>query len=305
MQQANIQYLTNNQIDKQQWDRCMEEASNRLIYGFSYYLDAMTDNWDALVLNNYEAVMPLPWRKKWGVYYLYQPAFAAQLGLFGNNISSNLLLHFFQAVPKKFQYWDLSLNHQNLFALEQYPLYRRSNFVLALNKPYEVLYGQYRENTKRNIKKAENYGCSIKTAIEIESIIELAKQQPQQNGTTEKDFENFALLYAWLKEDSKAVSYGVYSKQDQLLASCVFFLLKNRAYYILVGNHPNGRTLGASHALIDAFIKDHAEEDLLLDFEGSDIRNLAFFYSSFGGVEEKYPAIRLNKLPWYVKWLKN
>ena len=217
----------------------------------------------------------------------------------------NLLLHFLQAIPKKFQYWDLSLNHQNLFALEQYPLYQRSNFVLALNKPYEVLYGQYRENIKRNIKKAENYGCSIKTAIEIEAIIELAKQQPQQNGTAEKDFENFTLLYTQLKEASKAVSYGVYSKQDQLLASCVFFLLQNRAYYILVGNHPNGRTLGASHALIDAFIKDYAGQDLLLDFEGSDIRNLAFFYSSFGAVEEKYAAIQLNKLPWYVKWLKN
>ncbi len=188
---ANIQYLASNQIDKQQWDRCMEKASNSLIYGFSYYLDAMTDNWDALVLNNYEAVMPLPWRKKWGVYYLYQPAFVAQLGLFGNNISSNLLLHFFQAIPKKFQYWDLSLNHQNLFALEQYPLHQRSNFVLALNKPYEVLYGQYRENIKRNIKKAENYGCSINTSLKpllnwLNSI-----RSKRNRPSEEKDFENF------------------------------------------------------------------------------------------------------------------
>jgi hypothetical protein len=71
-----------------------------------------------------------------------------------------------------------------------------------------------------------------------------------------------------------------------------------------VGNHPNGRTLGASHALIDAFIEDHAAQDLLLDFEGSDIRNLAFFYSSFGAVEEKYAAIKLNRLPWWMKWMK-
>lgn len=304
MQENNIQYLASHQIDKSRWDRCMEKASNSLVYAFSYYLDAMTDNWDALVLNDYEAVMPLPWRKKWGIYYLYQPAFVAQLGLFGNNISADLLLDFLQAIPKKFQYWDLSLNHQNLFAPEQYPLYQRSNFVLPLNKPYEVLYRQYREHLKRNIKKAETYGCSIKTAIDIKAIIELAKEQPQQNATAEKDFENFARLYARLKETSKAVSYGVYSKQDQLLASCVFFLLQNRAYYILVGNHPNGRTLGASHALIDAFIKDYAGQDLLLDFEGSDIRNLAFFYSSFGATEERYAALRENRLPWWMRWLK-
>ena len=89
-----------------------------------------------------------------------------------------------------------------------------------------------------------------------------------------------------------------------LEASCVFLFSHKRAYYILVGNHPNGRTLGASHALIDAFIKDHAGQDLSLDFEGSDIRNLAFFYSSFGAQEEKYAAIKLNRLPWWMKWLK-
>jgi len=43
---------------------------------------------------------------------------------------------------------------------------------------------------------------------------------------------------------------------------------------------------------------------MLLDFEGSDIQNLAFFYSSFGAKQEIFPAIRINKLPFYLKWLK-
>ena len=99
-------------------------------------------------------------------------------------------------------------------------------------------------------------------------------------------------------------TYGIYSKTGQLIASAIFTFSHARAYYILVGNHPNGRTLGASHALIDAFIQDHAGQNLLLDFEGSDLRNLAFFYSSFGAVEENYLSIRENRLPWYLKWMK-
>jgi hypothetical protein len=101
-----------------------------------------------------------------------------------------------------------------------------------------------------------------------------------------------------------AITYGIFSAQNELLASCVFFLSHNKAYYILVGNHPNGKTIGASHALIDTFIKDHAGKNMLLDFEGSDIRNLAFFYSSFGAAHEIYPAIKINRLPFYLKWLK-
>ncbi len=299
-----IQYLTNREVDKRLWDQRIDAAPNGLVYAYSYYLDALTDNWDALVLNDYEAVMPLPWRKKYGFSYLYQPAFVAQLGLFGNDISAPLLSAFFQSIPKKFKYWDFTLNHNNLFALKNYPLFQRSNFVLSLKESYETIYGRYRDNIKRNIKKAVNYGCFIEKDIDINSIVDLAKQQRQQSQTAEQDFQNFALLYRQLKAAFKAMSYGVYSPQNQLLASCVFFFSHNRAYYILVGNHPNGRTLGASHALVDAFIKEYAGQNLLLDFEGSDLRNLAFFYSSFGAVEEKYAAIRLNRLPWWAKWLK-
>lgn len=88
------------------------------------------------------------------------------------------------------------------------------------------------------------------------------------------------------------------------MASCVIVHSHNRIYYVLVGNHPDGKTIGASHALINAIIKDHAGKNLVLDFEGSDIPGLAFFYKSFGSVEEKYSAIRLNRLPFYLKWAK-
>jgi hypothetical protein len=297
-----IQYLHQKEIHKNLWDSCIDNASNGLIYAYSFYLDHMADNWDGLVLNNYEAVMPLPWRKKYGVYYLYQPFLTAQLGLFGNSINAELLESFLKAIPSRFRLWEFSLNHQNLFRLKDFSLYERMNFVLPLHQAYETLYNNYRENTKRNIKKSIQYGCYSRPDIDVKQIIELAGQQA--NSVSKNEFENFEKLYELLKEKDSVKTYGIFSKKAELLASCVFTFSHDRAYYILVGNHPNGRTLGASHALIDAFIKEHAEQDLLLDFEGSDVRNLAFFYSSFGAKEEKFSAIKWNRLPWYVRWMK-
>jgi hypothetical protein len=72
-----IRYLQRDQIDTVQWDNCIGNAPNGLIYGHSFYLDRMAVNWDALVLNDYEAVMPLPWKKKWGIYYLAHPPLTA------------------------------------------------------------------------------------------------------------------------------------------------------------------------------------------------------------------------------------
>ena len=297
-----IRYLLRHEIDDRLWNTCIDGASNGLIYGYSYYLDHMAGDWDGLVLGDYRAVMPLPWRKKWSIHYLYQPPLTAQLGVFGNGLTPLLFARFLQAVPAKFRYWDFSLNHQNVFSTEGFPLYQRKNFVLPLNQPYGILWKGYRENIRRNIKKSRDYGCQVKKDVHPDQVIDLVKFSGQKGNA--EDISGFAVLFQRLKDEGMACTYGIVSDKGDLLSSAVFLFSHQRAYYILVGNHPNGRTLGASHALIDAFIQDHAGKDMVLDFEGSDIRNLAFFYSSFGAQEEVYPAIRLNRLPWWAKWLK-
>lgn len=265
----------------------------------------MAKNWDALVLNDYEAVMPLTWNKKYGIHYLYQPPFTACLGVFGNQLSAETVNDFFNFIPAKFSYWDIYLNHGNFFKLAGFNLYERMNYILPLNESYESLYNNYRENIQRNIKKAGQYGLVISKNIAVANVILLAGQQAREFATLPaEDFKRFEYLYQLLYQKEKATTYAVHTKEGQLLAAAVFFFSHRRAYYIMVGNHPDGKTLGASHALINAFIKDHAGQNLLLDFEGSDIPSLGFFYSSFGAREEKYSAIKLNKLPAPIKWFK-
>jgi len=300
-----IRYLTYQQIDKTKWDACIDNADNGLVYAYSFYLDAMAKSWDALVLGDYEAVMPLTWNKKYSIHYLYQPPFAACLGIFGNALTAETVNEFLKAIPTKFKYWDIYFNPGNLFKLKDLDLYERMNYVLSLNDNYEDLYAAFRENIKRNIKKSEQFRLIINKNIAIAEVITLAREQAGKfSSLTADDYARFEKLFQLFYNKQKATTYGVYTKEGRLIASAVFFFSHKRAYYIMVGNHPDGKTLGASHALINAFIEDNAGEDLLLDFEGSDIPSLAFFYSSFGAVEEKYSAIKLNRLPGVIKWLK-
>lgn len=300
-----IEYLSNKEIDKTKWDACIKQAPNGLIYAYSFYLDAMAKHWDALVLNDYRAVMPLTWNKKYGFYYLYQPAFTASLGVFGKNLNKELIDDFTRSIPSKFKLIEISLNAGNIIDDSKTFSLLRSNYILHLNKPYEDLSKAYRDNHKRNINKAFQLGCHVSKEIPVDEIIQLNKEQLQHiDGTKPEDYPNFKTLYEFLRNKAQAKTYAIVDPKNKVLASAVFFFSHNRAYYIMVGNHPDGKTIGASHALIDAFIKDHANQNLILDFEGSDIRNLAFFYSSFGAIEEIYPALKINRLPWYVRLLK-
>lgn len=300
-----IVHLTHQQIDKKKWDACIEKAPNGLIYAYSYYLDEMSIHWDALILNDYEIVMPLTWNKKWGIAYLYQPFLAAQLGLFGKNISGQHVEAFIKAIPPSFKYIDISLNSSSLPPGENWPGSLRSNYILNLQKSYDYIWGHYSDNIQRNIKKALQQGCTIKKEIEAEKIILLAIQQMKEQGQEEKDNINrFRKLYQELHARDMTKTYGVYSAQGELLSSCIFFLSHRRSYYILVGNDPASKSTGASHALIDAFIKDHAGREMVLDFEGSDIPGLALYYSAFGGKQEKYFSLKWNRLPFFLRWLK-
>jgi hypothetical protein len=297
-----IRYLPHREIDFEKWDHCIESADNGLIYGYSFYLDTMARHWDALVMEDYRAVMPLTWNRKFGIHYLYQPFLTSQLGIFGNDTDMALSAAFVNEIPGRYRLIEISLNRGNHLAGHSL---LSNNYVLSLSKPYEVLYAAYRENIQRNARKARQAGCTAVWAFPVEQVIELAvKQMGSYGKESQENVNRFRSLYSLLSSKKMAGTFGIQSAKNELIASCVFFYSHGRAYYILVGNHPDGRTIGASHLLIDEFIKLHAGQDLLLDFEGSDIRNLAFFYSSFGAHLETYPILRINRLPFYAKWMK-
>ena len=301
-----IRYIQQTAIDKNKWDDCIELSPNGLIYGYSWYLDAMADQWDALVLNDYEAVMPLTWNKKYGIHYLFQPYFCASLGIFSKNkIESATVESFLKTIPDKFKYYDIYLNKDNLFSMQAYPFTIRINYMLSLNNNYEAISNDYRSNLKRNIKKAETGQLIVKNGIGLNEILSLAKETMQRvSSITDEQLNRFQKVFEIAGKKQKAETIGIYSTSNQLLASAAFLYSHHRWYYILVGNHPNGKTLGASHYLIDRFIFNHAETNALLDFEGSEIRNLAFFYNSYGATEERYPALRMNRLPKLLRWMK-
>lgn len=301
--QFHIQYLEREKLDIEKWDQCIRQSVHPLIYAYSWYLDAMAKNWAGLVLNDYEAVMPLPWNKKMGIQYAYQPPFTAALGVFGKEMNTERITAFIAAIPAAFRLVEIPLNHANPVAPGTADIQYRENYVLNLSPSYPILNAAFRDNTKRNMKKALQAGCYIKKEIEVEKVIALAEEQLStltRLGAAE--YARFKSLYELLKEKGKATTYGVQAANNELIASCVYFFSDGRAYYILVGNHPNGKTIGASHLLIDAFIQDHAGQPLLLDFEGSDIRNLAFFYSGFGATLEPYPMLMIKRLPWWARW---
>ncbi len=135
-----IRYLEHEQIDKKKWDDCIARSFNSIIYAFSWYLDIVSEDWDALVEDDFERVMPLTQHKKLFTNYLSQPPFTQQLGIFSiKKLNSEIIDDFIRAIPLRFRFVEINLNSNN--KLERFykfsSIYR--NFELDLISPYEYL----------------------------------------------------------------------------------------------------------------------------------------------------------------------
>jgi hypothetical protein len=112
-----IRYIRHREIDKLKWDACIQRSVNGIIYGYSWYLDIVAEGWEALVEENYESVMPLICRKKFGIRYLFQPFFTQQLGVFSSNkFTEEKIKEFISAIPQKFSFFEINLNTFNKFS---------------------------------------------------------------------------------------------------------------------------------------------------------------------------------------------
>ena len=100
--------------------------------------------WGALIVDDYRMVMPLTWKKKWGIKYLYQPPFIQQLGVFSETqISDDELALFIKAMKRHFRFAEIFLNFQNQTTLAL----ARQNYVLSLASGYEQLRVGYKKMT--------------------------------------------------------------------------------------------------------------------------------------------------------------
>ena len=52
-----IKKLHCTQIDHIKWDKCISESSNGIVYAYAWYLDIVCEDWEAIVVNDYQIVV--------------------------------------------------------------------------------------------------------------------------------------------------------------------------------------------------------------------------------------------------------
>ncbi|NOQ92492.1 MAG: hypothetical protein GQ552_07240 [Flavobacteriaceae bacterium] len=278
-----IQYLLYKNIDLIKYDACISKSSNSRIYALTWYLNCVTDSWGVLVLNDYEAVMPLPKRKKLGINYIYQAPWIQQLGVFSKkSISEELIKDFISRIPKKFVLVDYFFNSDNI--INGKFIKERNNYILSLNQGFETIKSNYNKNRKR-ISNKNFDDFKLNKDGDIGSFLEFYKKQNFNFKTHRDTFERLEKL---LKSKNVAINIWTISYNGESIAGLVWLKEKRRITYLLPVANEVAKNNNIPTFLINELIKEHQNTNCILDFEGSMIEGVAQFYKSFGAETEAY-----------------
>ncbi len=167
MHSNQINIIPSDQIDKEKWDTCIDRSVNDLIYAHSYYLDQIADNWHGIIVNDYECVMPVPWRKKFGIRYCYDVPFIQQLGYFNTlDIDHIILVDTFFSFIK---YGHYNFNYNNSIIADLPGVKIATNFIIELTDK-ESITNNFTKSFKQSLQHAFANDLSYVAATSLEAI---------------------------------------------------------------------------------------------------------------------------------------
>lgn len=305
-----IKYVTHNKINKSKWDNSIKNSFNKLPYAYSWYLDIVSPNWDALIYDDYKAIMPLTKRKKYGISYIYQPILCQQLGVFSTiNKNSFCIDDFIKAIPNKFKIIEIAINSKNFLSNEVFVKQTmiKVNQIIPLRDKYEDIRTRYRRSHKKNIEKFLMH----RTLFEIRN---LSYQQFCQNkfksikekGITlnKREKSIYLRLLMDLERRDYLKTYLGYDNNNEVLGGISFFNI-DESIMIQTFCNIQGRKYGLMFFLIDNLIRENSGKRMFIDFMGSSIEGIRSFHNGFGCYEEYYTFIKINRLNKIIRLIKN
>lgn len=286
-----IERIKYHNIDFEKYSNCIKNSVQKKFYAEKIFLDISTQkDWEVLVYGDYEAVMPIPFVKKFGFKVVINPKLCQQLGIFSKVESKEINDGFHQFLNKNYIVWYYAFNDSNVFSK---PLKQRNNFLIFPDK-YEVVRQKYSPKRKRKLRLDQEVidNSEIKKNPDLQLIRDFILNTGL--GADEKDLQDFISLLTDFHQQGKLDFYGFFyhHKLINLLA-----IYREDYALALLGtfNEKDFVKLSGSSFLIDKVISENIETKIF-DFEGSEVPAVEEFFRGFRPELRPYQCIQKSKI---------
>ena len=287
-----IRLVENNEIDLFKWDSCILNSINGLPYAYSWYLNIVSDNWKAIVMDNYEAVMPLLEDKLFSlVPYIRNDVLVPQLGIFTTKLlTKENKEQFFDILLDKYKWFNIRLNKLSTISFPSIHYQTTERYELDLINTYQRITKNYHSSLQKKLDNAEKNKITVVKGLMPNDLLKLVNDR---FFSVNKSFiMSLRILSSTTLRYRVGQIYGAYTMHNNI-CSAVLFLKSNKKVIMLVTAFTEEAI--ASNAIektIDYYLKMHAENDLTLVFENIGHKRMFIDYATFGSKKMNYQTIR-------------
>ena len=288
-----IHFLRNEEIDQTKWNSCVHYANNGNVFGYMWYLNNVTKNWDGLIEDEYKSVLPLIWQPKiLKTKVIYRPVLVRSAGIYSvNMLSKQRVSAFLNAIPKEYQQIEMTLNEGVKPADElDFEHQQMGTYQLLLNQDYPTIFNNYNEDVKTLLEKAEALELTSASNLKPEKLADFYKAHTTDKIHVEEKFHALQRIMYNAMHRGIGFATGVFDKDNNLLAADFFIFSHGKLMSLLGVTSPKGRAINAHILLVDRIIQTNARRPIILDFNSNEK-----WFGGFGAKEIPYFSISRKK----------
>jgi hypothetical protein len=299
-----IQLISRKNLDVDKYNDCVANSLQSNVYGHTWYLDQAVENWIVFVLNDYEAVMPIPWRRKFFIKYVYPPFWILELGVFSKTIEDEN--EFLIELLSEFSFVETKFNRHNSFSMFNTLQEERMSQYLSLNSSYQNIFSNYRKDRRKDISKAQKFDLTENWNDNPMKLIDLYRDNVGKRVSKlgEEDYIRLHKIMSVCLQRKAGELLTVYDKENNLVAAGFFITYNGQVTILASSTDFQNRKNGANTFLIDRAIFKYQPNYLEFNFGGSSMKQIANYFYSFGAKTHYFTAIKQNRLPKLIKLFK-
>lgn len=282
-----MKLIKRDNIDIQKWDALVKRSSDDF-FSYSWYLDALSENWCVITNEEYSKGIAIPFTSKLGVKLGYIPVFSRYTEWLGPVMGDV----FTELMNSNFKGYELRCKQQ--LGLEN----------ARLNVHQEIREGGERKlgsQAKRMLKKAEKKEYEIVESDDYQFALNLIGEElsGKFKGVDQNAVDRMRKLC------NKALDQEALKVITIEGVGAIICLVSNKKTLYLKGTATEeGKKNGAMYYLMNHAIEFSLENNSVFDFGGSNVGGVKQFNHNLGGKDVEYFGYSKDSSPFWYKLLR-
>ena len=275
------------------YDRCITASPNGNIYALSWYLDIVCPDWELLANTDYSTVMPLPVFRSMGRKSIRQPEYASHLGVFSTSIPDpETVYRYLRAIPDNYKLRKMCLNKFNIVTKKNARIHNATE--LDLISPYKQSRARFSPLIQDRLNLAKTNSISFVSNTSVNDLVMFSYRLDKLNKQKIKpnQISTLRLIASNAIRYRSAQLASAYDRTNNLCAVMLFLIFNGRASILHAAASAEGLKTGAIEFIIDHFIRNNSEQNLVLSIDNPDDKYLMETLQHFGSGISEYPCLK-------------